>query len=126
MESAYWRPLRDKDAAILETLQPQKDTRRLNLVSMNLTTVLGAPSVCLFAAKVGRGDFQRAAHLIQSRAHTGSDALLQGIFARRRNQFTVRKSRGFAFRHGVIEIVRRDNSGAVLVVSRVQDNSNDV
>src|SRR5713226_9100311 len=92
----------------------------------NLGVVLRAPGVGLFAAKIRCGNFHGAAHLIQSRPHSTPDALLQRILAGRRNQFAVRKPRRFALRGRVIQIIRRDDRRAVLVIPCVQDNTNDV
>src|SRR5882672_5262029 len=94
--------------------------------AMHPRPALGVAGVRLFAAKIRGGDFHGAAHLVESGAHARSDALLQGIFARRQNQLAVRKPRRLAFGSRVIEIVGRNDRGPVFVVPGVQDNPYDV
>src|SRR5260370_17722153 len=92
----------------------------------NLGVVLRAPGVRLFAAKIWRGNFHGAAHLVQSGAHAASDPLLQRIFARWCNQLSVGKPRRFTFSSGIFEIIRRVDRGAVLFVSVIQFNPTDI
>src|SRR6266850_467584 len=94
--------------------------------AMHPRPALGMAGVRLFAAKIRGGDFHSAAHLVESGAHAGSDALLQRIFARRQNQLAVRKPGRLAFGSRAIEIICRDNRGAVFIVSGVQHDPDDI
>lgn len=87
---------------------------------------VGAAGLGAFAAKIGGGDFDGTAHFEEARAHAAADALLEGVFANSGNEPAARAASGFAVGQGVVEIICGDDGGALLVVTRVENDTDDV
>src|SRR5579863_1123433 len=87
---------------------------------------VGAAGLGAFAAEIGTGDFDSAAHLEEAGAHAAADALFEGILARGGDELAVGEAGGLAFGRGIVEVVGGDDGGALFVVARVEHDADDV
>jgi len=87
---------------------------------------VGTAGLGAFAAKIGGAHFDGAAHFEESGTHAAADALFERVFTDGGNEPAPGAASGFAGGRGIVEVIRGDDGGALLVVTRVENDADDV
>src|SRR5580692_76513 len=86
----------------------------------------GVAGLGALAAKIGGAHFDGAAHFEEAGTHAAADAFFEGIFAHGGDESATWAASGFAGGRWIVEIVGGDDGGALFVVTRVEDDADDV